>query len=881
MTSLSEPILAQMVNHTTSKAVWDALDDTFSSRSRARTLQIRTQLATATKGSKTATDYFQYIKQLTNELAVAGQPLNHDDIITYLLAGLSHEYDSLVASISTRTDEITLEELYSLLLTSEARLSRHQLTPAIQQPSANIAQRPHSFPRRGNFRDRGRGQRGAYNSSNRNNYPSVTCQICNKTGHYAKKCYFRFDLSYQDAPQFPAKQGLAAIHHGTNENWGTTWNVDTGATHHFTNDATNLSLQKSDYTGADNVQIGNGQGLQISKIGSSILSTPSSTFVLNQVLLVPELHQKLLSVHQFCVDNNVYFEFHSYHFLVKDYSGKVLHRGLLSDGLYKFINNSSLPRAFSGIRSHDWHRRLGHASTPVINKVLSTLPFPVEKNKTHHVCPECQMAKSHALPFKTSTYVSSNPLDLIFTDVWGPAYVHSTTGAKYYVSFLDDYSKFLWLFPIKLKSDVENVFLNFQTYVEKQFDRKIKAIQSDWGGEYRRLNTYFHQNGINHRIACPHTHQQNGSIERKHRHIVEVGLSLLAHSNLPMIYWEDAFHTATYIINRLPTPILKHKSPYEILYKRVPDYQIMRVFGCACWPNLRPYNKNKLNFRSKTCIFIGYSLCHQGYKCLDLSTGKIYVSRHVIFDETLFPYSKTTVPVSSTSVSLPQPVTMPLSPCLDDLQSNHISTNTSTAPLVLISADTGQDPSSPTSEDTATDPSLDTTGDPSPTVPQATAPVQDVASQPVLTNTHSMVTRSKNQIHRPKKSGDDYIRYPLPKALTAAHVTNIAEPTSYSQASKSVQWREAMNTEFSALLHNGTWSLVIPPDHANIVGCRWIYKIKRKADGTIERYKARLVAKGFHQQEGIDFSETFSPVIKHATIRLVLSIAVTYNWPIT
>jgi hypothetical protein len=109
------------------------LDDTFSSRSRARILQIGTQLATATatKGSKTATDYFHYIKRLTDELVVAGQPLNHNDIITYILAGLSHEYDSFVVSISARTDDITLEEIYSLLLTSEARLSRHQLTSII------------------------------------------------------------------------------------------------------------------------------------------------------------------------------------------------------------------------------------------------------------------------------------------------------------------------------------------------------------------------------------------------------------------------------------------------------------------------------------------------------------------------------------------------------------------------------------------------------------------------------------------------------------------------------------------------------------------------------------------------------------------------------
>jgi hypothetical protein len=133
MNFLLEPILAPVVTYTSSKVVWNALDDTFSSRSRARILQIGTQLATATatKGSKTATDYFHYIKRLTDELVVAGQPLNHNDIITYILAGLSHEYDSFVVSISARTDDITLEEIYSLLLTSDARLSRHQLTSII------------------------------------------------------------------------------------------------------------------------------------------------------------------------------------------------------------------------------------------------------------------------------------------------------------------------------------------------------------------------------------------------------------------------------------------------------------------------------------------------------------------------------------------------------------------------------------------------------------------------------------------------------------------------------------------------------------------------------------------------------------------------------
>jgi hypothetical protein len=141
-------------------------------------------------------------------------------------------------------------------------------------------------------------------------------------------------------------------------------------------------------------------------------------------------------------------------------------------------------------------------------------------------------------------------------------------------------------------------------------------------------------------VSCPHTNQQNGSTERKHRHIVEIGLSLLAHASMPGKFWDEAFLAATYLINRLPNKVIHDSTPLERLFDQKPDYSFLRIFGCACWPHLCPYNSHKLQFRSKQCVFLGYSSMYKGYKCLEVSTGRVYISRDVTFDEEVFPFSE-------------------------------------------------------------------------------------------------------------------------------------------------------------------------------------------------------------------------------------------------
>lgn len=215
--------------------------------------------------------------------------------------------------------------------------------------------------------------------------------------------------------------------------------------------------------------------------------------------------------------------------------------------------------------------------------------------------------------------------------------MNSTSGYRYYISFVDNYTCLTYIYPLKAKSDALLSFRQYKALVENRFDKKIKVLQTDWGGEFRSFSPLLQSLGIEFRHLCLHTSQQNGIVERKHRHIVDMGLTLLAQSSMPLSYCWEAFSSAVYIINRLPTPVLGNLSHWEQAFLHSPDFNFLRVFGCACFPCLRPYHSQKFHFRSTKCVFLGYSPSHKGYKCLSLS-GRLYISRHVVFNEMEFPF---------------------------------------------------------------------------------------------------------------------------------------------------------------------------------------------------------------------------------------------------
>ena len=185
--------------------------------------------------------------------------------------------------------------------------------------------------------------------------------------------------------------------------------------------------------------------------------------------------------------------------------------------------------------------------------------------------------------------------------------------------------------------------------VENLLCTKIVTLRSNSGGEFlsTQFSKFLRDSGIIHQLRCPHTPEQNGCAERKHRHLVETARTLLAASKVPHEFWVDAFATTIYLINRLPTA--QHCSPWESLFHKPPEYTSLKIFGCKCFPWLKPYVNSKLEPKSQPCVFLGYSLQHKGYKCMDLVTRKVYISRHVLFYETQFPFHH----ISSSSNLMP------------------------------------------------------------------------------------------------------------------------------------------------------------------------------------------------------------------------------------
>ena len=911
--SVEHSIGTQLVKYETAKEVWDHLQKLFTKSNFAKRYQLENDIRTLQQKNMSILEFYNAMTSIWDELALTESTGLKEckDYITYreeqrlvqFLMALRSDFEGLRGSILHRTPLPSVDSVVSELVAEETRLKSLAGEIFLPSSSTSVLAVPSQLPMQN--------QNKSYMR-----VASDECSFCKQKGHWKFQCskllkkqqssqsqqqsqqrFYRPnantvaivpppDSSVLGAPPISGplltdlaeqfQKFLATQPHAMSANLSSqspsgissSWIFDSGASKHMSPHITSFdSLCPSN--SSLSVMTANGTPLPLAGVGS----VNTHNLSLSDVYCVPALTLNLISVGQLC-DSGYLVQFSSTACCVQDpRSQKLIGIGRRQGGLYVLDNLRPPHVAASGVDLSSfslnsssssfylWHSRLGHVSA-------SRLKFLASKGhlgdlSTHDIsdCSGCKLAKFSALPFARSVSCSVAPFDLVHSDVWGPAPIATKGGSRYYVSFIDDYSRYCWVYLMKHRSDFLPIYRSFKALVKTQHSSVIKCFRCDLGGEYTStdFSTLLASDGTIHQTSCTDTPQQNGVAERKYRHIVETARSLLLSAKVPSEFWGEAVLTAVSLINKIPSSHTLGLSPFETLFGHPPNYSLLKVFGCTCFV-LRPkVERSKLTSRSALCVFLGYGEGQKGYRCFDPIHKKLYVSRHVVFLEHIpfFSISDNTHDVAKSDLI-----------CIDPFSDDFDSPLSHTPCTVGPSCTSGTH----TPAQVIPTPSM---------ASQAPSEIVDLAPAPPappLPPPPRYPQRLRKSTQLPDFAYSCYSDS-FRCFLTSIH--QLYEPSSYKEAILDPLWQQAMTDELSALHKTDTWDLVLLPPGKHAIGSRWVYKIKTKSDGSIERYKARLVAKGFSQQYGLDYEETFAPVAKMTTVRTLIAVASIHQWSLS
>lgn len=753
-------------------------------------------------------EHLKFMKELTDKLAAVDAVITEEDQVVTLLGSLPTSFDNLVTALEARVDDISLSFVHQALLNDE--LKRRDVKPA-------------TIPC-----DRALASTGKRFSSQKRD---VTCFQCGERGHIRRNCPKGRPMQMHSGNQVGNQVGnctgaviddtafgatesssqTESTYHTTNS----PWIIDSGASRHMTGRKELFSTYEKLST-PEKVSVGDGRILDAIGHGTvKVELTHKRTrkqIRFEHVLHVPDLAVNLFSVRA-VTDKGYIVQFGKRRCWVKDGKGYVKAMGALVDRMY--LMDCELVTDFAAVSCDVWHQRLGHAGESTLKHMhKNSLVVGADLHGTpSSFCEPCVKGKMARVSFPPVGEIKTKrQLELVHSDVCGPMENTSIGGCRYFVTFIDDYTRYSSVYFIKEKSEVFTKFKQFATFVENQTGLHIGTLRSDRGGEYlsNEFAAYLSEKGIHHQLTAGYSPQQNGVAERYNRTICESARAMLVQAELPKRFWAEAMSTAVYVRNRVFTSALKCAvTPFQRWFNIKPNVSHLRVFGCVCYAHIPDQLRQKLDAKAQKLRFMGYSSQTKGYKLYDESTGKMVVRRDVSFREDSFS------------------------------QEN----------------ENGNDQSPQTEQ-------LDASSDGS--TSQSSVPELQSGDHP----------RRTERISKPpvRFGYDEYAEN------VAHHVAyracEIVEPATFQEARESAQskeWMAAAQTEYDSLASSKTWELVeLPPDRRP-VGCKWVFKVKITPDGSVDRFKGRLVAKGYSQEYGVDYDETFAPVVSFTAVRTLLS----------
>ena len=686
------------------------------------------------------------------------------------------------------------------------------------------------------------------------------------------------------------------------------WCLDSGCTTH-------ASPIRSDFTNIQPMQrrIQGVGGAHIDAIGVGTIHLccgKGRHLTLKDALYVPTSTLRLISIGRLD-DDGLQSTFNNGRCVVRTHAGKVMAEGSrIRKDLY-YLSGKPEPRidtAFITRAAPDletWHKRLGHinfASIIQMAKSGMALGMPVDLSSLPPLCEHCVVGKQTKTPVPKTRRGerAQQKLAKVFSDITGPEDVGSTLGEKYILNFIDDYTSMSWIFPLKRKSDAADVLQQWIPMVEKESGQCVKIFRTDNGGEYTSedFERYLQREGIRHETTAPYTSAENGKAERCHRTIMNCACAIRSDSNLPPSLWTESVKAAAYLKNRTPTRTLKEKTPYEMWYGMKPDLYHLRELGCGAWVHI-PGDNPKIYNRSVECILVGYSETSKAYRCLERATGKIHISQNVVFAESQDCCPRNLHPgiVINTSDE-DKPITI-----------SEVPTPMLQEPLAVSEAPT------PTLPDPlAADPVIIRRSTRIPKLSAAGAALKNVSYE-------SLLDKAKREIHeraertrllrgggisaRINENPDEHEdTVGVLVAMTeeewnkpCGDLIEVSEeewcnagldsdPRTYREAmarDDKPLWEASMKEELDSTTSHGVWELVpcsqVPVDK-RVIPSKWVFLIKRDESGIPKRHKSRIVAKGFAQRPGIDYTDTYAPVARMESVRMVLHIGAAMDWDI-